>query len=272
MKKSKHILSLLCLSTFLMFFGCSRIGTQNEVQNIDATHWGNMYVHLVAQGDGDVYFCVIRNIKYRPAIGTEEDSFEVIDDIEFELFRATGNRFENVEPLSTDIMLIYTVEDGLVYYANKADNDFLYVANSDFSTTKKLLEQDCIDLIVQDETIFYTGRYGDLWRMSTDGENKQLLLEAQSSVIHGFGANLFLYEDFLYYVSYLPNASGIYKIPLDGGEPEQVFRDEEGPPIRRFFIAADVIYFLRNDYRHRAILQSYDLNSVEMATLCEREN
>lgn len=122
-------------------------------------------------------------------------------------------------------------KDGIVYFANPADNYCLYSMNPDGTNIKKLEDQSVSYINVDDHYIYYCklkGKSADsfsflpintnsLCRLDIDGKGKPEILDDDPCMYASLVGN------YLYYLHYdTTDATTLYKVKIDGKEKEQV--------------------------------------------------
>lgn len=118
-------------------------------------------------------------------------------------------------------------KDGIVYFANPADNYCLYSMNPDGTNIKKLEDQSVSYINVDDHYIYYCklkGKSADsfsflpvntnsLCRLDIDGKGKPEILDDDPCMYASLVGN------YLYYLHYdTTDATTLYKVKIDGKE------------------------------------------------------
>lgn len=166
---------------------------------------------------------------------------------------------------------LFAEYNGKIYFANPADNFYLYVMNLD-ETDKKLLVKDSVKSInVYGSYIFYTrfeanddisfaflnvNRFS-LCRVDLNGKNKKIL-DSEPSL------NASLIGNYLYYIHYDDkNASTLYKVKIDGKEKQELNKN----PYSFSGVKDNLIYYNELEKNHN--IMAYDTGNQTSKTILE---
>lgn len=126
---------------------------------------------------------------------------------------------------------LFCESNGEIFFANPADENTLYVMNSDGSNVKKLSDDVVAYINADDNYVYYVRAYGgansqfaflrinsnSLCRLRRDGKGKPAILDDAPSLYASLSGN------YIYYLHYDDTtATTLYKVMLDGENKEKV--------------------------------------------------
>ena len=193
---------------------CSPSGLNNEVKSVYGNTPGNVANRAyVAQAGDWVYY-----VNY-------EDGQS--------LYRMRGDGAEK-QKLSEETDCGYiNVKDEWVYFTNKAGN--VLRVSIDGVSQEMLWEQTCGSVNVVDDWVYFADHSynSQLYRMSTDGEERQALYDIRSLIVGG----VIVYENWIYYL----DGYDLYRHKLDGQDLNKVTDDQV---FSAAIITGDWIYYV----------------------------
>jgi len=158
--------------------------------------------------------------------------------------------------------------EGKIYFANPADQNKLYVMDSDCTNAKKLNDDSVASLNVCGSYIYYVknnftedtigmifrGQLFGVYRCSLDGKRKKALYDELSGVISLSGNTLYYqhYDD--------KTALSLYKVGIDGKNNEKLYDTAYSPSC----VQGNRIYFSDDDGKH--YICYYDIEADRIVT------
>lgn len=148
-------------------------------------------------------------------------SIQVVDDW---VYYASGPLFKvktdgsQRQPVLSDVVGAFVLDQGWVYYVNQSDGSRLYKATFEGQDRQKLDEDRCAMLNLSGDWLYFLNRSDQsrIYRLKTDGTEKQLLSDHVSHMlIAGDSAGP---ASWVYYARG-QGYDGLYKMRPDGAEP-----------------------------------------------------
>jgi hypothetical protein len=131
--------------------------------------------------------------------------------------------------------------DGWLYYGNLSDEICLYKIRTDGSGRTRLVKKMTKCPYVVGDWVYYTSKQdgGCLYKVSTDGKQNK---KVSGQYMYVFA----IYSDYVYYWRGDSAEMIIYRVGIDGGNPEAVY-DANGKKISGFNVIDDRLYVLAGD-------------------------